>query len=153
MKYSICFVDRELESYFLVKSTAFFSKVASYYLSNVGLSSATFYLAGNKTPLNTNSASSTVQDLGIRDNTRIFVKNAKIANLDNNFAIEVSVHDSNGSMGTRGYSIKRGTTCKSLISTLKVTFQQSNLSLFSGGNMVDESHIISEDKHFDAICY
>lgn len=154
MEYSIYFVYRELESHLSVKSTSLLSEIVSYYLSNVGLTSATFYLQGNQNPLNTNSASATVAESRIRDNSRIFIKNAIVASLDNSFSTEISVHDSNGSMGKRSYLTKSGTSCKFLIKTLRCTLgEQRHISLFSNGRIVDEDHIISKDEHFDAICY
>ena len=101
-----------------VKPTTMFSTITTQYFRTQGLSSAEFFYQGDRLDCNM-----TVTELGLTNESDIHVRNAMITDLSYNTILKVKVHISDSDkyqyMCTRAYSVKAGTTARSLISSLR----------------------------------
>lgn len=126
-----------------VKQTTTFSAIAIQYFRNQGFRSGDFFYRGSLLDRNM-----TVAELGLINYADIYVKNVMFADISNNNLLEVKVHisDSRGYryMCTKGYSVRAGTTCKSLVDSLRSELCETRpLYILNGPNIVSARDNVS----------
>jgi len=143
----VCFVWNGVKNLYSVRRNVLFTTISKLYLGQLGFSSATFTVDGRPIP----DGRITIGSLSHLEEIQIQVSNVIETDLSNQLKIEIHIFDQNGSMGVRGYAVKSGTTCSSLLRVLSSVLATNNVSIWHDGQMLAPDEVISDKPTLMAI--
>ena len=143
----VYFVWNGIKSLYSVRRNVLFTTISRLYREKLGVDSATFVFNGRQIP----NDSITIGSLSPLEEIHIQVSNIVETDISTRSKIEVHIFNQSGSMGVRGYALKAGTPCSSLLRVLYSIMGTKNISIWYEGRMIAPDEVIADKPTLIAI--